>query len=152
MLDPIVAIRQRIILDPDQTATIDLVTGAAAARDTALASDRQVTSDRHLADRVFDLAWTHSQVVLRQFDISEAEAQEYDRLAGAMIFANASLRADAGVIVRNRRGQSGLWGYAISGDLPIVLLQIADLANIGLVRQLLQARAYWRMKGLSWTW
>ena len=50
--------------------------------------------------------------------------------------------------MRNRRGQSGLWGYAISGDLPIVLLQIADLANIGLVRQLLRARAYWRLKGL----
>ena len=65
-----------------------------------------------------------------------------------MIFANATLRADAGVIMRNRRGQSGLWGYAISGDLPIVLLQIADLANIALVRQLLQARAYWRLKGL----
>ena len=50
---------------------------------------------------------------------------------------------------RNRRGQSGLWGYAISGDLPIVLLQIGDLANIDLVRQLVQAHAYWRLKGLA---
>ena len=147
MLDPIVAIRQEIILEPDRTATIDLVTGAAAARDTAeyLVERYQ---DRRLADRVFDLAWTHNQVVLQQFGISEAEAQEYERLAGSMIFANAMLRADASVILRNRRDQSGLWGYSISGDLPIVLLQIADLANVGLVRQLLRARAYWRLKGL----
>ena len=147
VLDPIVAIRQHIILDPDQVATVDLVTGATAARDAAEhLIDRY--QDRHLADRVFDLAWTHNQVVLKQFGIAEAEAQEYVRLAGAMIFANASLRADPGIIQSNRRGQSGLWGYAISGDLPILLLQIADLANIGLVRQLLQARAYWRLKGL----
>ncbi len=147
VLDPIVAIRQEVILEPDQTATIDLVTGATAARETAEhLIDRY--QDRHLASRVFDLAWTHNQVVLQQFGISEARAQEYARLAGSMIFANASMRADAGVILRNRRGQSGLWGYAISGDLPILLLQIADLANIGLVRQLLQARAYWRLKGL----
>ena len=53
------------------------------------------------------------------------------------------------VLVKNRRGQSGLWGYAISGDLPIVLLQIGDAANIGLVRQLVQAHAYWRLKGLA---
>ncbi len=147
VLDPVVAIRQEVILEPDQTATIDLITGAAATRDIAehLVERYQ---DRHLADRVFDLAWTHNQVVLQQFGISETEAQEYERLAGSMIFANAALRADAGVIMRNRRGQSGLWGYAISGDLPIVLLQIADLANIGLVRQLLRARAYWRLKGL----
>ena len=51
--------------------------------------------------------------------------------------------------LRNRRGQSGLWGYSISGDLPIVLLQIADPANIDLVRQLVQAHAYWRLKGLA---
>jgi hypothetical protein len=53
------------------------------------------------------------------------------------------------MLIRNRRGQSGLWGYAISGDLPIVLLQIADAANIDLVRQLVQAHAYWRLKGLA---
>jgi cellobiose phosphorylase len=58
------------------------------------------------------------------------------------------LRADAAVLVKNRRGQSGLWGYAISGDLPIVLLQIGDPAHIDLVRQLVQAHAYWRLKGL----
>jgi cellobiose phosphorylase len=52
------------------------------------------------------------------------------------------------VLIRNQRGQSGLWGYAISGDLPIVLLQIGDAANIDLVRQLVQAHAYWRLKGL----
>ena len=52
------------------------------------------------------------------------------------------------MILRNRRGQPGLWGYAISGDLPIVLLQIGNLANIDLVRQLLRARGYWRLKGL----
>ena len=58
-------------------------------------------------------------------------------------------RADSGVLVQNRRGQSGLWSYSISGDLPIVLLQIADPANIELVRQMVQAHAYWRLKGLA---
>ena len=105
--------------------------------------------DRRLADRVFDLAWTHSQVFLRQINATEADAQLYGRLAGSVIYANSSLRADASVLIKNRRGQSGLWGYAISGDLPIVLLQIGDPANIDLVRQLVQAHAYWRLKGLA---
>ena len=105
--------------------------------------------DRQLADRVFELAWTHSQVVLRQINATEADAQLYARLASSVIYANASLRADPAVLIKNRRGQSGLWGYAISGDLPIVLLQIGDPANIDLVRQLVQAHAYWRLKGLA---
>src|SRR5439155_7746927 len=102
-----------------------------------------------LADRVFDLAWTHIQVVLRQLNSTEADAQLYGRLASSVIYANSSLRADPSVLIKNRRGQSGLWGYALSGDLPIVLLQIGDPANIDLVRQLVQAHAYWRSKGLA---
>ncbi len=148
VLDPIVAIRQRIILDPEASATINIVSGIAESRGAALRLVEKY-QDRRLADRVFDLAWTHGQVLLRQLNASLADAQLYGRLAGAIIYANSSLRADPGVLIKNRRGQSGLWGYAISGDLPIVLLCIKDAANIELVRHLVQAHAYWRLKGLA---
>src|SRR6185369_15066529 len=46
-------------------------------------------------------------------------------------------------------GQSALWAYGISGDLPVVLVKIGDLARIDLVRQLVKAHAYWRLKGLT---
>ena len=58
------------------------------------------------------------------------------------------MRADPATIVKNQHGQSGLWSYGISGDLPIILLQIEDSTNIELVRQLVQAHAYWHLKGL----
>jgi cyclic beta-1,2-glucan synthetase len=147
VLDPIVAIRHRITLDPQQTATIDIASGMAETRELALGLVEKY-QDRRLADRVFDLAWTHSWVTLRQINATESDAQLYARLASSVLYANASLRADAAVLFRNRRGQSGLWSYAISGDLPIVLLQISDTQNIDLVRQLVQAHAYWRFKGL----
>jgi cellobiose phosphorylase len=53
------------------------------------------------------------------------------------------------VLLNNRRGQSGLWSYGISGDAPIVLLRISDPEKIEIVRQLIQAHSYWRMKGLT---
>ena len=86
--------------------------------------------DPHLADRVFELAWTHSQVLLRQLNATEADAQLYGRLAGSVIYANPALaRRSRTLLASNRRGQSGLWGYGISGDLPIVLLRIRDLTQ-----------------------
>ena len=138
----------RITLDPEESATINIVTGIGETRDVCMGLVEKY-QDRHLADRVFDLAWTHSQVLLRQINATEADAQLYGHLASSVIYANSSLRAEPGVIINNRRGQSGLWGYSISGDLPIVLLQIEDPANIDLVRQLVQAHAYWRLKGLA---
>ncbi|WP_417924850.1 GH36-type glycosyl hydrolase domain-containing protein [Collimonas pratensis] len=147
VLDPIVAIRCQITLEPEQVVTIDMVTGIGDSRDLCLGLIEKY-QDRHLADRVVELSWPHSQVVLRQLNASEADAQLYGRLANSVVFVNPLLRADASVLIRNHRGQSGLWGYAISGDLPIVLLQIKSQDNIELVRQLVQAHAYWRSKGL----
>ncbi|MGD0778301.1 MAG: glycosyl hydrolase family 65 protein, partial [Candidatus Solibacter sp.] len=147
VLDPIVSIRRQIALDGGESVTVDIVTGIAETREGSLLLVHKYR-DRRLADRVFELAWTHSQVLLRQINATEADAQLYGQLAGAIVYGNRALRADAGVLVQNRRGQSGLWGYSISGDLPIVLLQIADPVNLELVRQLVQAQAYWRLKGL----
>jgi len=148
VLDPIVAIRQRITLEPNASATVNIVTGVGDNRELCLGLVDKY-QDRRLADRVFDLAWTHSQVALQEINASETDAQLYGRLAGAILYASAALRADANVVKNNRRGQSGLWGYSISGDLPIVLLRIRDSANAELVRQLVQAHAYWRRRGLK---
>src|SRR5678815_4136401 len=91
VLDPIIAIRYRIILEAEQAATIDMVSGIGATRDAALMLAAKY-QDRHLADRVFELAWAHSQVVLRQINATEADAQLYGRLAGSIIYANPTLR------------------------------------------------------------
>ncbi|HTQ66229.1 MAG TPA: glucoamylase family protein [Puia sp.] len=147
VLDPIVAIRYRIMIDSHESATVDMVYGVADTRDTCNGLVEKY-QDRPMTDRAFELSWTHSQVVLRQINATEAEAELYSRLAGSIIFVNPYLRADQNIIFKNTRGQSGLWSYAVSGDLPIVLLQIQDPANIELARQLVRAHAYWRLKGL----
>jgi cyclic beta-1,2-glucan synthetase len=147
VLDSIVAIRRVVTVEPDETIRVDFVTGVADTRDAVMALIEKY-QDSRMADRVFDLAWTHSRVVLRQLGATEADAQLYGRLAGAVLYANPRRRARRSLISGNRRGQSGLWGYGISGDLPIVLLRISDQANIELMRQLAQAHAYWRTKGL----
>ncbi len=148
VLDPIVAIRRRFALNPDETVSINIVSGIAETRSLCMELVDKY-QDPRFAERTFDLAWTHSEVLLRQINATESDAHLYGRLAGSVIYANSSLRANPNILLQNRRNQSGLWGYAISGDLPIVLLRIADPTHINLVRQLVQAHAYWRLKGLA---
>ena len=148
VLDPVVSIRQTVLLQPNESARIDIVTGVAESR-AGVETLTEKYGDPSLADRVFDLAWTHGRILLQQLSLSEAEGQVYGRLAGSIIYASALRRAKASILARNRRGQSGLWGYGISGDVPIVLVRIRDRERIALVRQAVQAHAYWRLKGLA---
>ena len=148
VLDPIISLRRTVSLLPHETATIDFVIGVTETRETALGLVEKYQSSR-MADRTFDLAWTHSQVTLSHLNITEGEAQLYGRLASALIYADPARRSNPGVLLNNRRGQDGLWSYGISGDAPIVLLRISDAEKIEIVRQLIQAHSYWRMKGLT---
>lgn len=148
VLDPVAAIRHAVCIQPNEKARIDLITGVAETREAATALVDKYYDPR-LADRVFELAWTHSNAELHHLNAGEAEAQMYGRLAGSVIYATLLYRSSSSVLVRNRRGQSGLWAYGISGDLPIVLVCIRDREKLDLVRQAVQAHAYWRMKGLN---
>lgn len=147
VLDPITALRCVVELKPHESVRIDIVMGIAETRDAALTIVEKYFNPR-MADRALDLAWTHSQVTLRHLNASEADAQLYARLAGPLLYADPARRATPAVLLANRRGQSGLWGYGISGDVPIVLLRVSDPSRIKIVQQLLQAHSYWRMKGL----
>ncbi|MCU0962515.1 MAG: cyclic beta 1-2 glucan synthetase [Pirellulaceae bacterium] len=148
VLDPIVSLRRTVTVPPYGSAIVNLILGVTDSREAALAWVEKYQSAR-MADRAFDLAWTHSQVTLHQLNATESEAQLYGRLAGALIYADPTRRASAGILRNNRRGQSGLWSHGISGDAPLVLLHISDAAKIEIVRQLVQAHSYWRMKGLT---
>ena len=148
VLDPVAAIRCCIALDADETATVDLISGIGETREACLGLAGKYR-DMECVDRALTTAPAFYQAVLNSLHITAEDAQLYARLAGSVIYANAALRADPGILARNLRGQSSLWSYAISGDLPIVLLKIADPANIDLLRQLVQAHAYWRAHGLA---
>ena len=148
VLDPVIALRRTVTLPPHESAIIDLVLGVSETRDGALAQMEKYQSSR-MADRTFDLAWTHSQVTLRQLNITEAEAQLYGRLASGLIYTDPARRAGPAVLLNNRRGQNGLWSYGISGDVPILVVRVSDGDRIEIVRQLVLAHAYWRLKGLT---
>ncbi len=148
VLDPIVAIRRTLTLTPDESVSVQIISGIADTREAALAMLGKYC-DRHFVERAFEMAWHQSQEVLRHLNITEVDAQIYGRLASSVIYSNALRRAAPSVITRNHLGQSGLWRFAVSGDLPIVLIRIGDMNRIDLVKTVLQAHSYWRIKGLA---
>ncbi|MEQ1599230.1 MAG: glucoamylase family protein [Methylotenera sp.] len=147
VLDPIAAIRRTVKLATDRATTLQIITGIASSREAAIALIDKY-GDKHFVERAFEMAWFQSQEVLRMLNVTESDAQVFGRLASSVIYCNALRRAAPSVIARNNLGQSGLWRFGISGDLPIVLIRIADVGRINLVKQLLQAHTYWRMNGL----
>jgi cyclic beta-1,2-glucan synthetase len=148
VLDPIVSLRQRIRLAPGGFMRLSFATGMAASRETAVALAQRY-HDPSSAARTFALAFAHAQSGLRHLGISSEEALLFERLASRVLYADGSLRASPVVLARNALGQESLWPHSISGDLPILLVRVVEEDDLPLVRQILQAQEYWRLKGLT---
>jgi cyclic beta-1,2-glucan synthetase len=148
VLDPIFALRRRVRIAPGTTVRIAFWTVVAASREAVLdLVDKH--RDSSAFERAATLAWTQAQVQLHHLGIEAGEAGLFQRVAGHLLYAGPTLRPSSATILRGTGGQPGLWPMGISGDLPIVLLRIADIENLDIARQLLQAHEYWRMKQLA---
>ena len=148
VLDPIFSLRRRVRLDPGESVRVVFSTLVAPTRDIALAlADKY--RDPATFERAGTLAWTQAQVQFHHLGITADEAHLFQELASRILYSDPALRAPGEVLARNRSGPSVLWGQGISGDLPIVLVRIDEPEDRGIVRQLLRAHEYWRLKGLA---
>jgi cyclic beta-1,2-glucan synthetase len=148
VLDPAMSLRVTVHIPPGKTAHVIYSTVVAATREEVLD-----LADKHHDARTFErtrtLAWTQAQVQLQHLGISVDEAQLFQRLANAVLYSDSSLRPISDVFSSGALDRSTLWAQGISGDLPIVLARIDSEGDIELIRQLLRAHEYWRMKQLS---
>jgi cyclic beta-1,2-glucan synthetase len=148
VLDPILSLRRSLALGPGESARVSLVVAAGESRQGVL-SLMDKYGDPPAIDRAMDFAWASAQLELRLLRIQPDEARRFQEIASHLLFQDPLLRPPAERIEENRKGQAGLWRYGISGDVPIILVNIGEARDIGLVRQLLQAHSYWRMHGLK---
>ena len=100
-------------------------------------------------ERTLSLAWTQAQVQLHHLGIGTDEAHLFQRLANAVLYSDASLRPSSETLGHSTLERAALWAHGISGDLPIVLVRIDKAEDVDIVRQLLRAHEYWRMRQLS---
>jgi cyclic beta-1,2-glucan synthetase len=145
VLDPVFSIRRRISIPVGRMARITFWTLLADAPDKLLDM-----VDRHRDPSAFEraetLAWTQAQVQLRHLGISRATALAFQQLSGGLLRADLRLRATPLRIASGLGPQAGLWPLGISGDLPVILVQIDDADDLGAVREALNAQEYWRMR------
>lgn len=148
VLDPIFAIRRRVSVPAGGVVRVTFWTMVADSPEALLdLVDRH--RDASAFARAATLSWTQAQVQLRHLGISHADAADFQTLGGMIVRGDARLRAPIGQIIAGAAPQSALWALGISGDLPIVALQIDDASDISVLQEVLRAHEYWGMRQLA---
>ncbi len=148
VLDPVCAISRTITLEPGMSAHLAFATGVAGSRDEILGLVEKY-HDMRGVQRAFDLAWSTSQIELKDLGITPEEAVTYQRLASRLLLTDPYSRLKVHTEEEPRLQISGLWAIGISGDHPILLVEVERLEQTPLVRQALLAHQYWRSRGFE---
>ncbi len=145
VLDPVFSLRYRVRVAPGQTARVTFWTAVAGSRADVLRI-ADMCREASAFDRASTLAWTSARVQLHHLGLDPEEASAFQRLAAHVFYANSALRPAPDTLRHNKAGVYALWAHGISGDRPIIMVEIDDASDLALVRQLLRAHSYFTVK------
>ena len=148
VLDPVFSLRRRVRIKPNQTARVSFSTAIASSREQAMMlADKY--HDPNIFERESRLSWTKAQVEMSHLNLDAEDAHLFQRLAARVLYSDPTLRPRPHVLALNTKAQSSLWAYAISGDLPILLVRVNRLEDLQMVRKILHGHEYLHYKGLK---
>lgn len=146
--DPILSLRKTIQLNPGEKKQVTFSVGWAATREEAVQL-ADLYDNPKAAEREFNMSTVYSDIELEHLGITPKQAHYFQKLASYLIYHDSKYRAGRDILVKNRRKQSGLWAYGISGDMPLIVFKINQPDQLKSVRTLLKAHSFWRHKGLE---
>ncbi|HEY5467242.1 MAG TPA: glucoamylase family protein, partial [Clostridia bacterium] len=148
VLDPVMSIRVRVQIAPGKTARASYVTAVSESNELLLSMvDKYATPDA--IEGAFRLALTRSQVETKFLNLDAVEMELYQDVLSDILFISPVRQAYQEAILLNHKGQSALWRYSISGDLPIVLVILQKTDQLEILYEILKAHEYWRLMDLK---
>lgn len=148
VLDPVMSIRVKVKIEPGKTAVISFVTAVSESNELLLSLiDNYANSD--VVEGAFQLALTRSKVETNYLNRDADEIELYQDMMSYILFTSPIRRINEDVILKNTKGQSSLWRYGISGDIPVVLVVLNKTDSVEILNEVLRAQEYWRLKDLK---
>ena len=146
-LDPVMSLQVRVTLEPYERCELAFLTFAGGSRESVLETAERYTTLAALEWAVADAAHEAAREAQR-LELEPARLAELQALGSLLIAPVPALAAAPAARAANRLGQSRLWGLAISGDHPILLLHSRDPTRTELLELLVRGHAAWRRRGL----
>jgi cyclic beta-1,2-glucan synthetase len=140
-LDPIFALGQEIGLRAHENADLAYITFAGESREAIIALAKRY-HNWTLIERSFHQADIAAQTWLGKQEIGSQAFRDILQVLSGLIYSFKEVRAAPETIASNRLGQSGMWRFGISGDSPILLVELDNPQQIDLVREAMQVHRF----------
>ena len=148
-VDPIISIRSNIIVPAGKEKTVFLIAGYSKSREQI--SNIIAAYDTYAEIKTaFEYATLANNINTKILGISGPDMRNYNMMLNYLYqtsrhFINAE-RKD--ILTKNSMNQTNLWKYGITGDFPIMLVEIYESESINLVKEVIRAYEFYKTRSI----
>jgi cyclic beta-1,2-glucan synthetase len=146
-VDPVVALKRTIKIEPNQKVTLNLILAVSEEQDIVKRNLAKYTNIENVK-KAFELSRVRVEEEARYLDIKGKDIENYQKLLSYLIVQNPlkKLQTKNTNKIYNIKD---LWQYGISGDLPILLVKIKDVNDSYVIKEILKAFEYFKVKNIE---
>ena len=148
-LDPILSLRNKIILPASSSKSVYLLVGFGRSREQI----NEIIShydNKYTLEKEFNISTLMNIIDTKNMNISGENMRTFNIMLN-YLYQTTKLsvteeRMD--YLRKNALGQTGLWKFGVSGDRPIITVEINDVSNTSFIHEILKAFEYYKNKSI----
>ncbi len=146
--EPIIALKRTIKVKPGETATLNLIMSV-AENEEEVKNNLTVYENNEKVERCFEVSRARVEEEARYLGITGSNIENFKKIFSYLQFQNPTKKLYINKLPKISYKQSDLWKYGISGDLPILLVKIKDINDINVVKEVLKAYEFFKVKNIQ---
>jgi cyclic beta-1,2-glucan synthetase len=146
-LDPIMSIRKRFKIKAKGKITLYMLVGFGKSREQVM-EIVNTYKDKFSVNRAFDMTTVFNNMRNSYANLKATEMRLYNTMLKYIYqtFSPSDNRKET--LSHNIKSQSDLWKFGVSGDLPIILVEISKIEDISFIREILQSYEFFKSRAL----
>ena len=146
--ETVAAMRRMISIMPESAVEINLIITIGETKEQVIEKVLEFKNEEKIK-RNFELAKARVEAETNYLGLKGKDIELYQKMLRYLIFVNP-LKT---VIFKNKDNEHAssedLWKFGISGDIPILLVKIRDINDIDIVKEVIKAYDYFRIKNIT---
>ncbi len=146
--DPGLAMKRTVKIMPGEKITLDLLICVANEKDEVIRLLEKYKNTK-IITKTFELARAKVEAETIYLGLKGEDLEKYQKLLSYILLNNPLKKLKLNSLPKRIYSQSKLWKYGISGDLPIILVEIEDLNDMYVIQDILKAYEFFRSKNIK---
>ena len=148
-IDPVMSMRSTIKVAPGKKKTVYYICGFAKSKTQVLDIVEEFDSKNRIK-QAFDYATLSNNINTKKLNLTGPDMRTFNIMLNYLYQTSKHFVNDErkGLLGMNSMKQTNLWKFGITGDLPVILVEVNHSESTNLVEDILKAYEYFKTKAI----